>query len=499
MAQPLPALLVESFAGGINTSTSPANIADNELEDALNMNMNLDGSLSTRGGIQQYNPTLTGSGRVTSLYYTKKTDLSASLLIATTAQKIWKDNGSGGWTDITGSTVPPNDTLWMWRTFGNLAIGVNGTSVPQKNTYSGVCADLSGSPPDKCKLIETFRGRVLLAGDQDEPTALHGSAAGNAENWTAPSDAFTIFVDRDNGQPITAIVKFFEVLIIFKRKGVYRLENPDNVPANFQILQIFDDIGCVSPYSVKQIGNELVFADDDGIYSLRATQESGDVAYVAVTKKVQTHMDDTAFQFMNQCYATDIRELNQYRISLPKSTSTVNNHVLVRDYFHGGWLRHEGVNFACYGTAEISNRIEFLAGGYNGKVYKLETTDADDSAAYMKQVKTKRYTFTSLARKHFIRSYVEYSTDSTYALGFTAVVDEVISKGVSLTNTDSGSLWDVGLWDVMTWAGARIGREWIQLGKKGKGIQFQFLNSLASQPYSLFKLGLLATGLGRRG
>lgn len=500
-AQPLPPFLVQNFGGGINLSTAAQNIADNEVEEALNKDLNLDGSLTSRKGAQQYNSTLTGGSRVTSLYYTKKTDGSTSMFIATTLAKIYKDDGVGGWTEITGSTTPPSNTLWKWVTFNNLAIGVNGTSVPQKNSFSGNCADLGGSPPDKCKLIEVFRGRVLLAGDTDEPTALHGCAAGNAEDWTTAADAFKIYIDKDNGQPITAIVKFFEVLIIFKRKGVYRLENPTNTPANFQVLQVFDDIGCVSPYSVMQIGNELVFADDDGVYALRATEQSGDVAYTAVSKKIQPLVDDTAYSYMNECYATDLRIKNQYRLSVPKAVATQNNHVLVRDYLHGAWLRHEGIAYACYSNpSEISSKREILAGGYDGKVYKINRLEADAGAAFIKLVRTKRYSMgVEMFRKWFHRVYMEYAVSGSYSIGFSALIDEVISKGLTLSSSSSLPLWDVALWDVANWAGSGTERRWMSIGKKGRSIQFQYLNSNASEPFSLYKLSVLSSLLGRRG
>ncbi len=492
---------MQDFSGGINKSTTVDNIADNEMDEALNMNLNTDKSISTRKGVDQYNSTLTGASRVTSIYYARNSAGTSTARIVTTLAKIYKDDGAGGWTDITGGTAPPSNTLWQWRTFNNLAIGVNGTSVPQKYAFGAACADLTGSPPDKCKAIEIYQGRVYLAADADEPTALHGSAAGLAEDWTAVGDAFKIFVDKDNGHPIIGIVKFYSDLIIFKRKGVYRLDNPTNVPTAMRIVQIFDDVGCVSLYSIKQIGNELVWLDDDGVYTLRTTQESGDVAYSSVSKKIQPYIEDMQQPLLNEAYSYDVRRLNQYRLIVPKVGASQNNHVLVRDYFHGAWLRHEGINFASYGRWDISSIFSDMAGGYDGKVYKLDTTENDEGADFKKNVRSKRFTFgTGRVRKLFHRVYQEYQLTGTYALGLTADIDySKVTKGISLLDTRVSNLWDVDKWDVAKWGGSSIARKEMSIGRKGRSILFQYYNQTKDQPFTLYKFEFNASLLSRRG
>lgn len=499
--QRLEPIQVPKFDGGVNLSTTEDNLADNELVEGLNMNLNIDGSLYTRQGCDQYGSTLTGAGRITSIYYARTTTGANEARIVTTKQKVYKDNGAGGWTDITGATTPPDDTLWMWRMFNNVAIGVNGSSVPQKYAFGAALADLTGSPPDKCKLIEVFRGRVYLAGDTDEPTALHACAAGNASDWTTSLDAFLIYVDKDNGHPITGIVKFFDNLVIFKRKGVYLLTPADNIPGNMQLSQIFDDIGCVSPYSIKQIGNEVVWADDDGVYALKATQQFGDVAYAAVSKKVQPWIDDQAPTKINECYGHDCRGVNQYRLSWPKASATTNNHVLVRDYYHQAWLHHEGIAFACYGRWEVGSYVYQMAGGYDGKVYRVDTTENDDGAAFVKKVKTKRYTWGSpVVRKLFHRAFLEFQLGGAYALGYTADIDYGrVVKGASLTDPSVANLWDVGKWDEAKWGGQSVARSFVNVSLKGRNIQHQFLNQNADEPFTIFKIACGASALGWRG
>ncbi len=499
--QEAPPIEVNDFSGGINQSTTADNIADNEMEDCLNMNLLIDKSLESRGGVDQYNSTLTGSSRVTSLYYARTTSGGSVARIVTTLAKVYKDNGSGGWTDITGATVPPSNTLWQWRTFNNVAIGVNGTTVPQKYAFGAALADLAGSPPDKCAVIEVYSGRVYLAKDTDEPTALHASAVDNGEDWTSVGDAFTVFVDKDNGHPVVGVIKFFDDLIILKRKGVYRLINPDNEPTNMRLVQIFDDVGCISPYSIKQVGNELAWIDDDGVYTLRTTQNFGDVAYAALSKEIQDFIDDTQLSILTEAYATDIRKLNQVRWAVPKLSATENNRVLVRDYYHKAWLAHEGINYASFGKWEISGILYDMAGGYDGKVYKLDKLDSDEGAAFTKRVKTKRFNFgSSRMRKWFHRVYQEFQTNGTYSIGFTADIDySKVIKGFSLVDPSVRDQWDVGQWDVARWGGQSVARKFVTLGKKGRNIQLQYLNTQADQPFSLHRIAIEAAGLGRKG
>lgn len=502
----LDAQIFDDFSGGINKSTTADNIADNELAEALNVNIQLDKSLRTRQGISQYNSTLTGADKVTSIFYGKTTDSGSTDLLVTTLDKVYKDNGAGGWTDITGGTAPPSGTRWRWKVFNDLMIGVNGQTVPQKYAFTGTLADLTGSPPDNCHDIEVFLGRVILTNDDDEPTALHGSAAADPEDWTAVGDAFTIYIDKDNGYRVMKAVKFYSDLIILKEKGIYRLSPGDNDPANFTLVQLFDDIGCVSPHTVFQIGNELVWLDTDGVYTLGTTSKYGDVSYVAISKKIQEFVDDIDPAYIDESVAHDFRALNQLRISVTKSGSTENDHVLVRDYFHGGWTRHEGVNYACYGKAYISNGWFDLAGGYDGKVYKLDQLEADDSAAFEKHVKTKRFHLGGPhVRKLFHRTYHEFNMNSeSHSVGYTADVQYgKITKSVSISTVPPGALWDdstVGQrWDEGKWAGEGMGRKWVSVHRKGTNVQHQYYNNQASEKFVLYKHGIDASSLGRKG
>lgn len=502
MFDELQPILVQRFDGGINKSTTVDNIQDNELDECLNMNLNPDGSLTSRSGVDQYNSTLTGASRITSIYYAQIGGGGAVSRIVTTLAKVYKDDTVGGWTDITGPTAPPSNTLWMWRTFNNLAIGVNGSTVPQKHTPGGgACADLTGSPPDKCKAIEINQGRVYLANDGDEPTAIHGCAAGNSGDWTTANDAFKIYVDKDNGYGIVGLAKFFGEIIILKRKGIYKLYNPTNSPTDMQVIQIFDDVGCISPYSIKQIGNELVWLDDDGVYTMQATQNFGDVAYASISKKVQPYIDDVQLSLLGEACGTDIRKLAQYRICLPKSQATQNNHTIIRDYLHAAWIRHEGINFASFGKWSISDLLYDMAGGYDGKVYKIDRTHEDEGANFTKNVKSKRFNFgTSQKRKWFHRVYQEFQTGGAYSIGFTADIDyNRTSKASSLVDSTAGDDWDTAQWDVGKWGGQSVQPKTVNVGMKGRNVQCQWLNSVKNQPFTLFKFEISASLLGRRG
>ena len=499
----LPLHTQADFSGGINKSAPCDEIADNEMEECLNFNINVDKSLSTRKGIQQYNVALTGAGRVTSIFFAKKSAGTNPTLIVTTKQKIYKDSGGASWTDITGATTPPDNTLWTWRMMNDYAIGVNGTTVPQKYVLtSGACVDLAGSPPDKCNHLEIYMGRGILSADTDETSAIHGSKAGDTENWTAVGDAFTIYVDKDNGQPVMGTVKFFEDLIIFKRKGIYRLNNPTNVPVDMYITQLFDDIGCVSIHTVKQIGNELIWLDDDGVYALRPTMDSGDVAYSAVTKKIQSEVNDWAPAYLQYAVSLDARRYNQYRVSLPSGSVTTNNKVWCRDYLHGAWVRHEGVTHACYAPrVEFGSSLTDMVGGYDGKVYKLDVNDADEGSAYVKSMWSKRYHLgTPFVRKMYHRIYTEYQSYGSYGVGFVADFDySKVTKGLSLYKPISSGTWDVSTWDTGKWdGGSRVSKD-ISLGRKARNVQLQYLNTQVSQALSIYKFVISASSLGRRG
>jgi hypothetical protein len=72
----------------------------------------------------------------------------------------------------------------------------------------------------------------------------------------------------DNHDEIQKIAYFRGQYIIFTRERIYRMSGEFGT-ADFRILLVSDEIGCVSSESVRGINNTLVFLSRDGLYTIK--------------------------------------------------------------------------------------------------------------------------------------------------------------------------------------------------------------------------------------
>src|SRR5262249_29591121 len=223
----------------------------------------------------------------------------------------------------------PNDTFWQWKTFGNVAIGVNKATSgdnPVKVTTSLVASALAGSPP-KGKYIEVWNSRVWIV-SATSPNQLWGSSLGNAEDWTTTTDAGRVIIDIDaaDGDKITGLFATRAALYVFKRKRIFKVVpiNPAAAPtlaSNLKVDIHAQTIGCVSPYSIFPVLDDVVFLSEQGLASLAlaATREDFRTALYSRTVAEIRNAPKIIEEIPGYLFDTAA----QYWISLPASIAPI--------------------------------------------------------------------------------------------------------------------------------------------------------------------------------
>ncbi len=508
---------IRDWSRGINTALPATEIADNEAQDILNFEFDDSGNLSTRRGVTELMAT-TYAGRITSLHYFTAEAGEIGVLY-TTSNKLYivETNGTGV-TELTSSLTLPSDTFWQWVTFGGLAIGVNKATSgdnPVKVNTSSVASALGGSPP-KGKYIEVWNNRVWIV-SATEPNQLWGSALGLPEDWTVDNDAgaVTLDIDPDDGDQITGLFATRAALYVFKRKRIYKVVPIDQNEAptlvsNLKVVIHAQNIGCVSPYSIRQVLDDVVFLSDQGLASLTLVETAEDfktalysrnVAEIARTPK--TTEEIPAFVFDNA---------SQYWLSLPASISlTGSEQVYVMDYLKVNeqivrWTRFDGMVAGTAFTSFFSASSKvYLIGAQNAagafQIFKYQpraTTEwfSDDGSAYSKTITMKSLNVdTPLLRKHFLKWAFGFGlSTNTVAVAIQYYLDGDQSKGGSysfnLTSSGEGALWDSGLWDSAVWDSAVIAPQDIvrrlltnSSGQRGQDITFIVTNAQDAQGF----------------
>jgi len=298
-----------SFAGGINTSSAYDRLAEDECIDIKNMRFGEDDSLVARRGTYMQIDKIAAANitdRITSVYQAQFSDGTTRdiFTLGGASPKIYEDV-AGVATDRTGAlTLPTNSEFWQWKTYNDIAIGVNRGTGANTNpvkivTGAGNAAALAGSPP-KAKYIEVWANRVWLTGATAATrNTLYGSFLGNAEDWTTgsgtASGTVAIDIDINDGDFISGIVAFRERLFIFKRTKIYTVQAiGGGFPTDATALSVeiyTSSVGCASAYSIQPVLDDVLFLSDHGVTSLVSAQVVGDFNSALLSRKIKELRD----------------------------------------------------------------------------------------------------------------------------------------------------------------------------------------------------------------
>lgn len=416
------------FSGGINTTMDYEDMADNEARDIINFRYNEEDTLVTRPGVtikvrQIASANITNS--VTSVFGCAIREIFVS------NNKIYTTNSATAPTDITGAasmpvTNPAPYTGWQWCVFSNLIIGVpyeGGIAI--KIASVGNAANLGGTPPTGAICCTVWNNRVWLGGAGGRNT-LAASALGNAEDWTTTGAAgkFSVDIDPTDDDFITGLYVFRERLFVFKTKSIYTIQAISGAAATdvtaLSVEQYTKNIGCISPYSIQAVLDDVVYASFHGVASLVASDQVGDFNTALLSRKVKSLYDlfpkGTSSNNIVPLASVVIPEHSQYVLFLPQAEVTTpfaeqyQNMALVMDYqkIQQGiirWSRYWGaITGSC--ISEAQSKGSYLIGGRtvnNTAQYQVvlfspnsdpNYTDASANTfvAIVKRIITKSYT-----------------------------------------------------------------------------------------------------------
>lgn len=155
------------------------------------------------------------------------------------------------------------------------------------STFDNVTGLLKTAPSDRIIPQHIFwhQNRMWCASGDD--SKLHFSSFGRPESFS-PTSFIDISAAKGDNQFITGIGALFDELVIFRNRSVYALTGNDIT--NFVVRKISDDYGCLSPRSIKQIENGMMFYSNQGW----AVYSSG-----GIIQRVSDNIEDTVRGIVN--------------------------------------------------------------------------------------------------------------------------------------------------------------------------------------------------------
>src|SRR5690606_16644308 len=285
------------FAGGINTYSDPAMIADDEMVDCINYDLSLDGSLVSRPPWQLLN------GSVTVNSSTSSTPPECSQIIIGTG--VYERNRF----IVINSTHTGSAASYIYYVDGinagllaKIADGVHSKMhrysddlyiVPLPNGGSGTAVryDLAGGlvtplpnmPAGYASIV--YKDRLWVAGRRGSVNSsrLYFSDLADFSLW--PGTNF-FDINPGDGDAVNELVVYQDNIIIFKDNATYVLAY-DTGPAQAVLQVINENIGAMGPHCVDVYENSIFILKYNQLY------EMSNYDFVRVSVKLPFEFDPT--------------------------------------------------------------------------------------------------------------------------------------------------------------------------------------------------------------
>lgn len=491
----MPIAELTNFAGGVHSrvrsiwSPMDEHQAMYFWDDAQNWDLSEEGILKFKGWDGVLDSAISGTPRITGIFEYKSGSTIRLLICAGT--KIYTVSGGTTTEVLTGQTADYYYQGVMWNDGSNdLLLLCNGIDTPV--AYNGsTCTAITFTDPnsiwDSAKpfTVAVFRDRVFWADENKVYTPRPGSH-NNFDNSANTVDGFA--VDQGYGGKITGIKTLTnDILIIYKESVIRRLSGSAPFAAGgeqFQITPVTDEVGCVAPRSIVQVGADHYFMGRNGLRQLKPVDAYGDLDHLQPTYPIQDKINtinwSDATAIKNIC-ATYSQSDNHIYLCVPDGSSTTNNKVYVYDTITKGICPRTQL-LASYIT--VYNRTLYH-GDYAGQIHSHGSTNSANGTAIDCFAETKWMAHGGIgAYKRYKKIIIFAEGDGETDL---TIVTKILKRGkvASTSRTEDivagDSAWDSGVWDTATWSSGTQNVFEIKNPGRGKALKLRFTSNSASQ------------------
>ena len=218
--------------------------------------------------------------------------------------------------------------------------------------YLYTMAGSSGSPTitDRGITDEIIASDILDPNTYDQIYANYRIASGGAD--------FVVAI-----QPFTE-----DNLVIFNRNTIHLVRGVSGDLAATVVQEITREVGCLARKSVVQVGNQILFLSDNGVYAM-TFEDLYNLrgASIPLSESINPIIKQINPEYAKNAVA--IYHDNRYYLSVPIGSSTENNAILVYNFLTQGW---ESVDTVDTLNWNVRNLIRAGAGSLN-KLYAVNS------------------------------------------------------------------------------------------------------------------------------
>lgn len=400
----------ENFAGGTDYTYGSRQVDDSESPDSVNCDFKGKTGVGNRSGYTQVGSVTDSRTKVYGLteYHTSAVDLAvkfasngSTIAVYSSAGGAWSGLGGNTFTDarnvdsVQATIMTSVPTPASPVTTDGLLFTFNGVDAMQKISSSSVGAHTGGTIGF---YGEYFDKRLWCVDEQYQDVLNFSTQTTDATkplDFTAngtSSNPGTITIRPGSGAKIRGLKSFKDSLYIFLYPyGIYQISATSTANV-YSVALITNAIGCVSHRSIAQVGEDLFFAADDGVYSL------GDVAnYAGVIRttckslKMQRIFDNLSGANKQML----VGAFYNFKYHLFYSLyGTNNDSAIVYDVRYRAWQdwRNIAANDATTYTAPDGTANFYFGTPTTGKIQELYSGTTDDGTAISSYWTSKSFT-----------------------------------------------------------------------------------------------------------
>jgi hypothetical protein len=154
-------------------------------------------------------------------------------------------------------------------------------------------------------------------------------------------------------------------LLVFNRNSIHLVQNTINLEtASTRLLT--NEVGCVSRKSITQVGNQVIFLSDNGVYG---TQFLDEYNLRGTETPLSEPINETIKRINKEAWEQSVAVYfdNRYYIAVPLDGATENNAILVYNFLNQQWESVDTVADDNY----YSTNLLVLGDGNNRGVYAI--------------------------------------------------------------------------------------------------------------------------------
>jgi hypothetical protein len=321
-----------------------------------------------------------GSGPILGVKVVNQSDVIAVRRNSSGVSQYYINSGAS-WSSLGSAALLGNRVKAVDFNFdGNHKIlfvdGVNSPAVFNDTTnvlsFPSLPSDLTGS-----EHVAVYKRAIFLS----KGANLFFSVPYNEADFSAANGGGVINV----GHSITGLIVFRDQLIVFSRNKIQRLLGSSL--ADFQLVPIADDIGCLHGETIQEVGGDVMFIAADGLRLLGATERIGDFGLEVASSPI--NKDALSFINSTQTFSSLVlREKAQYRVFAYTESvgADVAKGLLATKFSDQGaasisWATLSGFKVHVSDGRYVPGQELTVFANEDGYVYKLESGSSRDGKA----------------------------------------------------------------------------------------------------------------------